>query len=123
MLENVRIGRKLGLGYAVTVGVTVLVAIAGVTGIDRVYGGLDDVANNRVPHLLVLFDMVRSVEAVARSVRNLVLTDDDKEIQRNQKNIETAREKFTKDIKTLEKSLGSGKAKTLLQSIKEQHVK
>lgn len=123
MFKNFGIGARLGAGYAVAVVLTIIVTIAGVAGMNRVFHDLEEVTQRRVPNMVLLFDMIRSIESISRSIRNIALTDDARENERNMKSIVTARGKLEKDITDLDKRLQSDTADKMLQAIKEQHVK
>ncbi|MCX7166844.1 MAG: methyl-accepting chemotaxis protein, partial [Rhodocyclales bacterium] len=116
MLNNLKIGVRLGIGFAVTL--VLLITIATVSY--RIIGALDDdidlMTTDRFPKTVQANTVVRSINVIARNLRNAYIYDG-AERQRALDAIPPERKIISENFETLDKTIKSEKGKELLKKI------
>ncbi|MBI5919402.1 MAG: MCP four helix bundle domain-containing protein [Nitrosomonadales bacterium] len=118
MLKNMRIGTRLGAGFAVVV--LLLMTVAGIS-INRLSGlntEIEVLVNDRFPKTVWANDMIDSINTIARAMRNAVLVkgeDVNKELER----IPEQRKIILDRLEKLEKTVKSDKGVEMLKKVKD----
>jgi methyl-accepting chemotaxis protein len=118
-LTKLKLRTKLLLGFGLTI---VLVAIVTFIGTSRM-GVLDDKMNGIVevtmPRMVLLYDIIRDYDVVARGARNIALTTDAGVKQKQKEGLAKAQADLTDTLNKLEKLLQTDKDKELFAGVKE----
>lgn len=70
MLNNLKIGVRLGIGFAVTLALLIAIAVIGYTRIGALNLEIDSMANDRFPKTVQANNMIDAINNVARQLRN-----------------------------------------------------
>ncbi len=86
MLNNLKIGTKLGVGFAITLVLLVAIATVGTIRLQSLSNDLELIVNDRNPKAVWANDVIESLNVIARAMRNTLLlkssAEIDKEIER-----------------------------------------
>jgi len=107
MFKNMKIGVRLGIGFAVMVALMALIGILAVGNIQVIEKKTDQVVNDGMPKITEANNLIDAVYTVARVLRNSVLFNDAKKIKDELDRIEPEREKIDKAFKYLEENIKS----------------
>ncbi|TWI60427.1 methyl-accepting chemotaxis protein [Pseudoduganella lurida] len=75
-LSNLRIGTRLGLGYAITILIMLVMSLVGVSRIQQMAGHTDRIVNDRYNKITLANDMRNQANRGAQALRNAMLTQD-----------------------------------------------
>jgi methyl-accepting chemotaxis protein len=118
-LTKLKLRTKLLLGFGLTI---VLVAIVTFIGTSRM-GVLNDKMNGivgvRMPQMVLLYNIMRDYDVVARGARNVALTTDEDVKQKQKEGFAKAQADLTDALNKLEKLLQTDRDKELLAGVKE----
>lgn len=114
MFKNMKIGVRLGVGFAVMVALMALIGILAVSKIQDIDKKIDLVVNDRMPKMTESNNWIDAVNTVARILRNSVLMDDVQQIKDELERIQPEREKIDKAFKSLEETIKSEEGKKVL---------
>ena len=70
MLNNLKIGVRLGIGFAVTLALLIAIAVIGYTRIGALNLEIDSMANDRFPKTVQANSMIDAINNIARQLRN-----------------------------------------------------
>ena len=123
MLNNLKIGMRLALGFGVIL--ALLLIVAGV-GLDRM-GGIQTNTEQIVTHYNAQAGMARDmsdqVQTVSRQIRTILIMDSQAEKRSNAESIAKAREIYDELSKKLEATLQSKESKTVFGEIEAAKIK
>ncbi len=118
-MRQLKLSVKLWGGFAIVLVLLCAVGYVGVSRLGHLSEEVNDVANIRVPELIVLYDIMEDFDMMARTVRSLPLTSDP-EMNKSLKEAyyKAKEELLQQDIPTLEKMLVTAKGKEQVVLIK-----
>ena len=116
MLNNLKIGVRLGIGFAVTLALLITISILGYTRLTMLDDSLDLVLQDRAPKVVQANAIVRAINVVARNLRNAAMFTG-VEQQKALDAIPAQRKVISDNIDLLEKSIKSEKGKDILKKI------
>jgi len=106
MFKNMKIGTRLGLGFALVF--VLLIAVAGI-GINRlgvVNHATTDITENRMPKLFQVQGIQQQLNIISRASRDALIQIKDKEaVKRQMDSIQAARKQIGETFETLDKSM------------------
>ncbi|WP_425483205.1 methyl-accepting chemotaxis protein [Marichromatium bheemlicum] len=114
-----KVATRLGLGFGI---VLVLLGAVGFIGINKIYGidrNIDSITQDLFPKTVHANNVIDSVNAVARSVRNILVYDDRLTTQREMDAIDHHGREITKDLDRLESMITSPEGLRLLASTRD----
>jgi methyl-accepting chemotaxis protein len=76
MLNNLKIGLRLGIGFAVVLALLITVSIVSMLRITELASGTALITEDRLPKVEMSGDIAENVLVMARSVRNIILSND-----------------------------------------------
>ncbi|PKO93660.1 MAG: methyl-accepting chemotaxis protein [Betaproteobacteria bacterium HGW-Betaproteobacteria-10] len=117
MLNNLKIGVRLGIGFAITLALLIIIAVIGVTRIVTLNDSISDLVKTQFPKTVVASDIVTNIAVIGRHLRNATLYSG-AEKQRSLDNVLETRKKIGEDIEQLEKVLVTDKGKEMLGKVK-----
>ena len=116
MLNNLKIGVRLGIGFAVTLALLITIAVVGVTRISSLNGQIENLVNDQFPKTVLANDMVDSINTIARRLRNAYIFTG-AEAQKELDAIPEQRKIISDRIEKLEKVVTSEKGKETLKRV------
>lgn len=116
---NLKIGLRLGIGFAMIICIGFASAIYGRTLLVGVSNELNLLVFDRLLKVSQLYQIKENVNVIARAVRNIALITDDKGMALEKTRIDEARAKNTELIKALDVSITNDKARALLKAMTE----
>ena len=116
MFKNLKIGVRLGIGFATTLILLIVVAVIAITDISSLNNDIQMMNNDRFPKTVQANAIVRAINVVARNLRNAAMFTGD-ERKRAVEAITPQRKIITDNIELLEKSIKSEKGKEILKKI------
>lgn len=121
-LTNMKIGLRLGLGFALILILLALVAGVGITRMALIEEHLDDIVNDNNVKTRLVNEMNESTHIVSRVIRTIILLTDQSQEAEQMKKIINAREKYNKAWEALQKFPASEKGKAIRAKIAEDMV-
>lgn len=118
-LTNLKLGTRLGGGFALTLVLLTIVATIGITCLAAINESLNDIVNNRFVKTELAHHMQNQINIIARAIRNIALSNDTGFMKQEEARITKAQEKFTEAYGQLERTLTSPKAKEILGRVQE----
>jgi methyl-accepting chemotaxis protein len=76
MFNNLKIGVRLGLGFAFVLLMLAAISILSITRINELNAGIDELAEGRIPKIIMADELAFNVQLVGRGVRNMILSSD-----------------------------------------------
>ncbi len=114
--NNLRIGMRLGLGFALTIVAMLFIAGYARVTLSHIKIELDLLTGDRIVKVEQLHSVKDNINIIARSVRNIALLSDEKRIQDEARTIEQARASNGDLLKKLDASIKSEKGVMLLKA-------
>ncbi|MCX8016757.1 MAG: MCP four helix bundle domain-containing protein, partial [Rhodocyclaceae bacterium] len=120
MLKNLKIGTKIGLGFAIATLFLILVSIIGITRLDTLNRKVDDLVNDRFPKTVQANAIIDNINIVARATRNMLLDPSEANVQREIERItgpNGASAAITKNMEILDKTLNLPRGRELFDQM------
>ncbi|MDO8931558.1 MAG: MCP four helix bundle domain-containing protein, partial [Rhodocyclaceae bacterium] len=119
MFKNLKIGVRLGAGFAIVILLLVVIAFIGVTRMSAINTDLNDIVNDKFPKTVQANDMVDSLNVIARRMRNALLENTAEKVQKELDDIPAQRKIIGERLEKLEATIHSEKGKEKLAKLKE----
>ncbi len=119
MLNNLKIGVRLVVGFAIVLVLLATVSILAVTRLAELNDEVNNLVTDKYPKTIDAIDIVRAMNGVAQINRNLLLISDPAETQKQQARMAEQRKVISDNIAGLEKSITSDEGKKLLSKVTE----
>lgn len=119
MLVNMKIGRRLGFGFALLLVLSAGCTVVGLTGLWMVEKNLEDAANSTIHKTALLDEMVASARVIARTTPAAAVLTDKAAIEQTVLQINAAVNNYNKAWEALEKTAGSDHELAIRTKIKE----
>ena len=123
MFANMKLGMKLGLGFAILTALLIVVATLGINRMAALNGAMADAVTDNWPKTVMANDIIQSVNGIAIALRNMVLSSSKDDISANKSRVIEARKVIVGNLEKLEKVITLPKGKELMQKIKETREK
>lgn len=124
-LNNLRVGQKLALAFAMTVLLQISIAVVSYLSISQLRVDMELTDKDRYPKTVLVHSIKDALNQSARSMRNLLLVSDPSALSNEYAAIENSAEIVTISINKLEKTITSVKGQALLkelQGVREKFV-
>ena len=122
-IKNLRVRTRLILGFGIVCAFLMLIALEGLVSVNAVRAGLDNIASDKTPKVFASASIINQVDAIAIALRNMMLTDDAADRQRQVEVINKSREIIKKEVDYLSATVVSSEGKALLAQVLEQRIK
>ncbi len=122
-IKNLRVRTRLSLGFGIVCAFLMLIALEGLVSVNAVRAGLDNIASDKTPKVFASASIINQVDAIAIALRNMMLTDDAADRQRQVEVINKSREIIKKEVDYLSATVVSSEGKALLAQVLEQRIK
>jgi len=119
MLNNLRIGLRMGLGFSLVIAVLLATLAVALVRMGQMNDDLQRIVDDRFPKTVVANDIIGNINTIARAMRNLGLSMDEEVRKTEMDRIEKARVKIVELIGQLDKSITSDQGRAKLAAVKE----
>ena len=120
VLSNAKLGTKLYSGFAVVLGLMVIIAAIGITKMSAVNEEVEKIVKDANVKTSLANGMIGEINLIARAIRNIVLTKDDSAKNQEKQRIVEARVKYQEAYEKLSKMVKSDRGKELLANVRGQ---
>jgi methyl-accepting chemotaxis protein len=117
MFKNMKIGMRLGLGFAVVLLLMVVLIYEGLGGMTAQNEKMDKILNENNVKTALSYSMAENIHIVTRVMRTLILVTTDAEMQAEKEKIDKARAAYNKAKEELDNMGGSETGKALRKKI------
>ncbi|MES2878531.1 MAG: MCP four helix bundle domain-containing protein, partial [Pseudomonadota bacterium] len=117
MFNNLKLGVRLGLSFAVTLTLLIIISVVGVTRITALNNEIDGLVKDKFPKTVQANDMIDAINTIARQLRNAYILKD-AESQKALDAIPEQRKIISDNLEKLEKTITSDKGKEALGKVK-----
>jgi methyl-accepting chemotaxis protein len=118
-LANVKIGPRLGLGFATVLGLMAVLALFAFNSLSKLNKNVDVILDDNVHKLILAQDMNDRLHIITRVMRNIVILSDADARQAETKTIGKARSDYNAFLAELEKTVTSPAGVVILKKIKD----
>jgi len=122
MLNNLRIGLRMGLGFFLVIGVTMTMVALLLLELNKFNNETQTIVNRLFPNTVYSNIMIDSLNSVSMAMRNIALTNDPAVVKKEVEEIASIRKNFTEAFGKLEKNVESEDGKKQIARIKEVRV-
>ncbi|MBX9936393.1 MAG: methyl-accepting chemotaxis protein [Burkholderiaceae bacterium] len=122
MLNNVRIGLRMGLGFLLVIGATMTMVVLLLLELEKFNDGMQTLVERRFPNVYYSNILIDNLNGANLSMRDIFLTQDPTVVKKEIEKIAAIRKNFTEALVQLEKTSQSEESKKLLNRIKENRV-
>ena len=110
MFKNLKIGVRLAIGFGLVVALMIALGVVGILRVAELNGKIDYLTNDLYPKSLRTNAIINAINEDARSVRNIILLDNEQERNTQKARIEANRPKiadwYDKHEKTFQTEAG-----------------
>ena len=122
-IKNLRVRTRLSLGFGMVCALLMLIALEGLVSVNAIRAVLDNIASDKTPKVFASTSMINQIDAIAIALRNMMLTDDAADRQRQVEVIHKSREIIKKEADYLSSTVVTSDGKALLAQVLEQRSK
>ncbi|MDO8207707.1 MAG: methyl-accepting chemotaxis protein [Gallionella sp.] len=117
MFKNLKIGVKLGAGFALVLLVLVILSGIGIRGMSAIDESVNIVTNDAFPKVMQANNINEGINAIARAMRTVLLAKDEKTIQGQLDTIQAQRKTIIENLDKLEQTARSDTGKALVKGV------
>ncbi|MFA6922198.1 MAG: MCP four helix bundle domain-containing protein, partial [Gallionella sp.] len=118
-----KVGTKLGLGFAAVIAMLIVVAVVGITSMRTIQGELGDIINDKFPKTVWANNMIDGINVIARAMRNSLLETDKEKVAKELDRVVEARKVITDNLEKLQGKIKSEEGKVVLAKVQEARSK
>jgi methyl-accepting chemotaxis protein len=118
VFANLRIGKRLALGFGALLALTLTLGIASVVSLGNLHASSQVLARDRLPRVVQANEVIDQINIVARANRNMALYASAAERAKEKERIDEASRKIVTVLDSLERSATDGRSKDLLREIR-----
>jgi len=122
-ISNWKVQSRLIAGFGGVCALLLLIVVLGLNSLGRIQDGLAEVVDDRWPKIEASTAIMTQTDAIAVALRNMMLTQDAADRQKQVDSIGKSREAIGKSIEFLQRTVVLPKGKQLLQQVQEQRAK
>jgi methyl-accepting chemotaxis protein len=111
MFKNLKIGIRLGLGFAFVLGLLTVISAIAYLRVGNLNHEIDDLVNDKFAKTVWANNIRGNVNIIARALRNSLLVKSPDEVAKELARVDEARKAVTENIEKLEKSIHSEEGK------------
>jgi methyl-accepting chemotaxis protein len=123
MFKNMKIGMRLGLGFGLVLLLLSTIAFIGITRLANLNESMELIVEDRYPKTVVANEILKQINRIARSMRNVLLMEKQADIKQELERIDEARAEIKKGLDSLDKTISSEKGKEVLKGVTEARGK
>ena len=115
MLNNLKIGVRLGIGFALTLALLIFISVLSYTRLAALNTEIDDLVKDKFPKTVQANDMIDSLNAIARIQRNSLLVKGEQNVVKELDRVPAERKKVGEALDKLSASIKSDEGKAVLK--------
>ena len=119
-LSNLNIGKRLALGYGLICAMLVVMIVMSNAMLGRINAGTDEIVHGRMPRIALTNQMQAEINDIAIALRNILLTDDAADHERQVRDIMASRAAMDGILASLRDTLQNPKALELLDRMHKE---
>lgn len=119
MLNNIKIGMRLSLGFGVAVIVLLVIGVTNLINLGKLDSNVSDLVNDKFPKTIWANEIRDNINDNSRAIRNLFLLTDTREIDKEFTRLSVAKEKVDALVDSLQRLIKTEKGKKLINRIEE----
>ena len=119
-LANLNIGKRLALGYGLICAMLVVMIVMSNAMLGRINAGTDEIVHGRMPRIALTNQMQAEINDIAIALRNLLLTDDKADHERQVRDIMASRAAMDGILAKLKDALHDPRARALLEQMHKE---
>lgn len=123
MFNNLKIGVRLGLGFAFVLLMLAAISVLSITRINELNAGIDELAEGRIPKIVLADELSLNVQLIGRGVRNMIMTNDKLVEKQQTEAIAKARSRNTEIYEKMTPLVLTEKGKALLAKATDARTK
>jgi methyl-accepting chemotaxis protein len=123
MFNNLKIGVRLGIGFALVLMLLVAISVVSITRINELNDGIEDLADGRLPKILLADELKYNLQLIGRSVRNMILTTDKSLEKQNLEMIAKLRQRNGEILEQIAPLVNSEKGRALLAKVTDSRAR
>jgi len=117
MLKNMKIGRRLGIGFGVMVLMLMIVGGFAIMQVRSINSEMDTIVNDRFPKTVMANNMIDDINVIARCLRNIIIDTDNTSQAAELQRIADSRKAAEDMLDKLRNSTNSVEGKTIIAKI------
>ena len=118
-----KVSTRLSVGFGVVCALMLVIVVIGLSSMSRINGGLTNIVDDRIPKMDASNTIMMQTSVVAIALRNMMLTSDAADRQKQIANIAQAKQIVDKNLELLDQLVTLPKGKELLKDVKDLRVK
>ena len=118
-----KVSTRLSVGFGVVCALMLVIVVIGLTSMGRINSGMTEIVDDRIPKMDATNTILLQTNAVAIALRNMMLTSDAADRQRQLEAISNAKQIVDKNLELLDRLVNLPKGKELLKEVRDQRVK
>ena len=119
-MKNIKIGSRLGLGFGAILLIMVAIIAIGITRLAKVNAVSTDMAENRIPKVLMVEEIREQMNILARATRNALIMKDRADIKKELGRAQAARVHASGIYEKFDKVMVTPKGRAMLKSVVDQ---
>jgi methyl-accepting chemotaxis protein len=123
MFKNMKIGARLGMSFGVVGILLIGIVLLATMRLATLSEGTEKIVNDRYPKVVWSYTLIGEVNAIARSLRNVVIFSDADMVRKELATIETAKARMKEQIDKIDKDTTSVKGRELFKAMLEAREK
>jgi methyl-accepting chemotaxis protein len=118
MLNQFKIGTRLGVGFAVTVALLIAIAVMGISRISSLTQSIEGLMHNSYPRTVQANNVIGGVNLIARDLRDILIEQDLSQVKKEMDRILAQRKVIAVNLDRLEQGTQSAQGLELLKKVK-----
>lgn len=110
-----KVRTRLSIGFGVVCALLLVIVVIGLSSMKHIEDGVIDVMEDRWPKIVATHAILAQTDTIAIALRNMMLTQDAADRQKQVENITKARQTIGQNIEQLQRTVTLPKGKELLQ--------
>jgi methyl-accepting chemotaxis protein len=123
MFKNMKIGMRLGLGFALVLLLLAVIAFIGITRLGHLNDSVEQIVNDRYPKTAAANEALKHLNRQARSMRNVLIMSDKAQIEKEIATVIESKKVVGEQIDKLDKTIHSAKGRELFKAVTDVRAK
>ena len=120
MFKNLKIGVRLGIGFAAVLILMAVVAFVGVTRVNELNGSIDNLTKDKMVKTKYVNEISGQLAAIARAQRNMLIYKTDEMNKESLEKLDNARKQIADLIEKMDQMHKSEAGQKLFDAVKEK---
>ncbi|BDV42457.1 methyl-accepting chemotaxis protein [Geotalea uraniireducens] len=117
MVKNMKIGMRLGVGFAVVVVLMTVMGLFAITRLSALDREIEDMVKDKWPKTVMANEIIENLNIVARALRNGVLLNEPQEVAKELARVDEAKGNIAKRLDELDKRITTPEGKVALKEV------